>query len=347
MQVILDGIIYSLQRQGGISVYFDELRTHLAESGVDHRVLLFGSAFNGSRAEFGQGRSYRARVFERYRKCPIEYRNTEGSVFHSSYYRIPSRQMPSVVTVHDFVYEKYISGPARIVHNWQKGMAIDRASAIICISESTKKDLLKFFPHSASKRIFVIPNGVSEVFQRDFDVIRDRSLILFVGKRDGYKNFTTLAKALCHLPTYRLVCIGGGPISEGELAEISEDVACRISYGGLVSSSELNRYYNMAHCLVYPSLYEGFGLPVIEAMRAGCPVVSSNCEAVVEVGGEALTIAADMCPESLAAAVRKLEDPEYYKQHVESGYTRSAYYSWKRCHSATLEVYRSVSEQIQ
>jgi mannosyltransferase len=103
--------------------------------------------------------------------------------------------------------------------------------------------------------------------------------------------------------------------------------------------------YNQAVCLLYPSSYEGFGIPVVEAMRAGCPVVSVECKAVMEVGGDALTIAEGLDPRALADAIIKTTSSDR-KNLIEKGLSMAQTYSWEKTHAKTLEVYRSLSVDI-
>lgn len=339
--VVIDGIAFSLQRTGGISVYFRSLLDVLAEEQGDVSLLL-EEPISQQIEKFGQNifsirRS--ARLFERYRPCRLP-KNT--SVFHSSYYRLPNqRNVPTVVTVYDFIYERYQQGPRQWVHTAQKNAAIRAAQSIICISQSTKDDLLKFVGETPGQTIHVIHCGVSEAFHNLNHEPSTVPYALFVGQRSGYKNFTLALEALKYLPELELHCVGGGAIHPNELECVPESVASRVKHLGFVTDDALNVLYNRALCLVYPSSYEGFGIPVVEAMRAGCPVVSTSCKAVLEVGRDALTVVSESDPRSMADAILKTASSERTNL-IQTGLAVAQGYSWEATHRQTLEVYRSL-----
>lgn len=341
MTITIDGIIFSLQQQGGISVYFNKLLDYLT---VQHKPATL-TLENPTRQELvGYGGdvsvlSRPARPLERFRTCRV----LPGvSVFHSSYYRLPSEhRLPTVVTVHDFIYERYQRGPRQWVHTVQKNAAIRAAQAVICISESTKDDLLEFVGETPGQTIHVIHNGVSDGFRSLSLEPSATPYVLFVGQRGGYKNFRLALKAMAFLPDLELHCVGGGPIRPDELKSVPESVAGRVRHLGFVSDEELNVLYDRALCLLYPSSYEGFGIPVIEAMRAGCPVVSADCKAVLEVGRDALTIVAEPDPRAMADAILKTASSDRASL-VQKGLAVAQGYSWDATHRQTLEVYRSL-----
>ncbi|TAF37770.1 MAG: glycosyltransferase family 1 protein, partial [Alphaproteobacteria bacterium] len=212
-EIILDGIIFSIQRYGGISVYFKELLKVIANSSYSVDLLLDAPLMQSLDDIAGSAKvTHRtARYFERFRPC-----RTSGKrgVYHSSYYRTPSSgpHMPTVVTVHDFIHEKFGRGLRSFAHSAQKRLAIKSAQAIICISETTKADLIDLVGIGAAQTVHVIPNGVSETFKpiaKSGNVAKP--FMLFVGERRRYKNFRLAAQALAHLEGLELWAIGGGP----------------------------------------------------------------------------------------------------------------------------------------
>jgi mannosyltransferase len=342
MTVCIDGIIFSLQKHGGITVYFRELLSHLITLEVPVRLTLELPLAQDikSVSKRLESVSRKARVFERYRSCRL---GKGGSVFHSTYYRSPSPPaIPKVVTVHDFIYERTACGPRRWVHMHQKHSAIRQAQALICVSESTREDLLTWVGVRADQVVHVIPNGVSSIFRPIPVKPSEEAFILFVGGRAGYKNFSFILDALHYLPDFKLYCVGGGPLRDDEFRGRNLNVKDRVRYLGFISDKELNIAYNQAVCLVYPSRYEGFGIPVVEAMRAGCPVISLNCKAVVELGADALERLDDEDPKALAESVNRLCELAYREQRVLVGLERSKTYDWSRCHDQTLSVYESL-----
>lgn len=341
--ITIDGIVFSLQGHGGISVYFHTLLDYLKRQRVPATLTM---EIPARQAVGGGGEAMsvirrRARWLERYRTCRVPQGT---SVFHSSYYRRPDGgNFPTAVTVHDFIYERFSSGPRRWVHTIQKHSAIRAAHAIICVSDATKQDLLEFVGVKNEQSIHVIHNGVSDIFRPLGLTQPAASYVLYVGQRAGYKNFPLALNALAFLPDFELYCVGGGALHSRELAGVPDLVARRVRHAGLVDEEALNSLYNQAACLVYPSTYEGFGIPVVEAMRAGCPVVSVACRAVMEVGRDALTIAEEPDPRALADAILKTVSADR-SFLIERGLSVARDYSWDKTHAQTLAVYRSLAD---
>ena len=347
MNVHIDGIIFSLQQYGGISVYFREL---LSRFNAEHDVTLTleGPLQQSLEAKNFPGIRFidrTSRLFERIRTSRKPGRN-HFDVFHSSYYRRPEHHsQPSVVTVHDFFPHRFPDSPKNRLKSLMINSAIKQADHIICISETTKEELFTFVPVRQDQRVSVIYNGVSDIY-RPLDSNSKPSLhykrpfILFVGQRGGYKNFKLAIQALEHLSGMDLFCVGGGAFGFDELVNVSQNTQSRIHHLGFVEMEQLNILYNNAHCLLYPSEYEGFGIPVIEAMRAGCPVVSLNCKAVVEVGGAALNISYDSSDAlSLAQVIKDLYDDNLRLRIRKLGFEQSHQFGWDRCFKETMEIY--------
>ncbi len=350
MRVHIDGIIFSLQKHGGITTYFRELfRRFKPEHGVCLTLEQPAQqTFSNADALAVQRLERPGRLLERMRRArPAS--DQRFDVYHSTYYRRPiDASQPSIVTVHDFVYQRFVRGQKKWRHQWQMVGAIRQAQHIICISEATRQDLLEFVPIRASQQISVIHHGAPECFHplQDEELAPTKGncpFILFVGQRAGYKNFSLALSALSLLPDFELHCVGGGPLSEEELASVPSTTRDRVRHLGFVDDARLNLLYNQAECLLYPSLYEGFGIPVLEAMRAGCPVVCIDCKAVIEIGGAALCVSEDARdPTSLAKAVMATTDPQIRAKLQGLGLERCQQFSWDRCFDQTLAAYRSL-----
>lgn len=329
MKVFLDCIIYGIRKTGGIVVYTDELINSLKQHNVDYVAS-----------------SKDVNFFDKYvgRYLPSRVPRQSFDVFHSSYYRVPGRQVPTVVTVHDFIYEKLFSGVKRKVHSWQKFKSIYSADAIICVSHATKADLLEY-THGRidEKNIHVIHNGVSESFTYLNSYDSNNSYALFVGKRDGYKNFKLAVDAVRRIDGLKLVSVGGGEFGREEVNYLGEEnIGTKFINYSVVSEARLNQLYNGAVCLLYMSSYEGFGIPVIEAMRSGCPVINIPCKAIAEVAhGASITVADFSDVKNIADAVIQCSGSGR-EEIIKKGFDMSSRYSWSRTHSETIDVYRTL-----
>ncbi len=335
--ICIDGIIFLWHRNGGIGVYFNELIGYFDRELIEYRKYTFE---NHDGENPGVHKYLKPRIFERYRRFNVD---VKYDIFHSSYYRIPQDpKINSVVTVHDFIYELAMPGPRQWLHSWQKFKAIRRANHVICISENTKKDLLHFFPDFPPENITTIYNGVSDIFRPLMEKPHSygaRPFVIFVGARGGYKNFEKLARALVLLSEIDLVCVGGGDLRPTELSMLDSTIPKRYRHLGHVSTEGLNKLYNAALCLVYPSEYEGFGIPVIESMRSGCPVIALNRSSIPEISGGCGLLINEAEPRLLAGAIESMLDNSRRRVLAEKGIIWSRNFSWERTAKATVAVY--------
>ena len=337
MMLIYDDIIYDLQKSGGISAYWDNLKKEIQKQFVINSL-------NGNNLLRD---SILPLSIQRYLNFKINY--TSKNILHSSYYRISkNRNSKNIVTVHDFVYEYYSFGIKKMIHVLQKKNAILNADRIICISENTKKDLLKFYPTIGERKIKVVYHGVSEEF---FKIKKDKSILenpnlnnlIFVGKRNGYKNFQILIDYLSNNHDYNLILVGGGSLSKKEKKALKN-----ISYQHHqnISNSELNSLYNNSIALIYPSLYEGFGLPIIEALKAGCPVICNDGSSTKEIGDRYVlkgNISADFIEKSL----KKLENLKFREKIISDGIEYASNFTWEKTAQKTIELYKELWEEFQ
>ena len=267
-------------------------------------------------------------------------------VFHPTQYQpyfIDIIDRPYVVTIHDMVSEIYNNNP---LNTKNKSVIIPKADSIIAISENTKNDILMFYPEINPDKINVIYHGFK---QSTFDIIPNKygNYILYVGQRAGYKNFNNFLDAIIpllqHDKTLNLVCTGT-PFNNSELEKIklaNIQGRCHSSY---VSDNELSSLYHNAKVFVFPSLYEGFGLPILEAFGNNCPVCMSNASCFPEIGGDAAIYFNPNSISSIRESVKEVVYSSNLANDLRSkGKERIKLFSWEKNAALHLEVYKSIS----
>jgi mannosyltransferase len=346
MRVGLDSIIFGLQRFGGISTYWIELARGLAQrEGIETELLMPSQLISGRAAEIAamalprRIERVRSRI-ARYLPAPAM---TDCDIQHSSYYRLPARRGPaSVVTVYDFIYERYRSGAARQVHSLQKRRAVAAADAVICISDNTRDDLLTRWPDIDASKVVTVPLAVDHAsWFPDAKVLASQGLVLFVGQRGGYKRFDLAVEALASLPQLSLGIVGP-PLTAAERADLEARLPGRYQSFSDIDNAQLRRLYCSAHALLFPSDYEGFGLPLLEAMACGCPVVAAHQSCLPEVGGDAVLWAREQRVADYAAALMQLADADKRRAAVSAGLARAGIFTWDNTVTRTVEVYRQL-----
>ena len=334
--IVFDGVVFSWYPSGGVAVYFKEIYSELVRKNIDSVFYNYcNETFDWPSTQL------HPRFLERYR----DFDKDVGDIFHSTYYRIPSssNQAKIVTTVHDFTYERYVGGARQLVHSWQKFRAIRASDMVICVSQNTKKDLLEYLPDFPESRIAVIYNGVSDVFRPlNEQYVESSKYVLFVGARGGYKNFIMAVDAVSILNDINLVCVGGGGFSYSELRVLKKKLPNRFFHKGRVSTEELNSLYNGALCLLYPSLYEGFGIPLIESMRAGCPVIAANNSSIPEVVGDVGGLVNESHPEFFSREIELLLNEDVRFNRVEKGFEQAKKFSWESTANQTIDVYEKL-----
>lgn len=354
MPIIFDNIVFSLQKAGGISVVWYELLSRIIrDKSFNCRFIDYGgnNIFRNKLALdenkiFGSNRNG---LNSRY--LPVKIKSDMPFIFHSSYYRVCSTSSAyNITTVHDFTYEYFRSGLAKRLHSWQKFQAVKHSAAVVCISENTKKDLLKFMPDIDEDKIHVIYNGVSEDY---FEIDKGKpvdlpfpsgSYIVFVGSRTGYKNFDFVVKTIAE-SDLNLVIVGSKLTKEE--VEFVERYFSKNRYKcmGFLINQDLNIIYNHAMALAYPSSYEGFGIPVLEAQRAGCPVIALNTSSIPEVIGETPCLMDELSEEEFLSKLNLLRDKDTRNAVVRKGVENSKRFSWDKMYKEYIELYKTLWAQ--
>jgi mannosyltransferase len=346
MRVGLDSIVFGLQRFGGISTYWIELARRLdARTDADPQLLMPRTVISGRAAEIAalglpERRELLPTRAARYLPAPVM---RDCAVQHSSYYRLPAGRGPaSVVTVYDFIYERYRSGAARALHTHQKRRAVERADAVICISEHTREDLVRRWPHVDPAKVVTVPLAVDHTAWYPTAAGASSGQVLFVGQRGGYKRFDLALAAVASLPGLSLAIVGP-PVTPEEQAQLDRLLPGRHRVFAGISNEELRGLYGQAHALVFPSDYEGFGLPLLEAMACDCPVVAAHKSCLPEVGGDAASWAMEQRVEDYAAALARLSDSDTRAAAIAAGHAQAASFTWDRTVDETFAIYRQLA----
>lgn len=352
MTVFLDDFIYSLQSVGGISVYWTSVLNEINKIAYGNIALIRMTASKNILSpdlkwtkiiipETNLPFSL-SRILPFYKKLPAK------SIFHSSYLRVSlQKEVCNVVTIHDLAAElNKIKGIRRWLKLALQRFAIKHADGIICVSETTKKSLLEHYPKLDKNNVKVIHHGCSDAFYPHPEKKEHEKLVLFIGGRGEYKNFKVCVQALSRFPGYRLLMIGGGPLSKNEQIFLRQELGERFSHTENVSTEKLNSYYNKAFCLLYPSFYEGFGMPVLEAMKAGCPVISTNISAIREVAADSAILVNEFWDtEAYIKALHFLENRLEREELIKKGIERAKLFSWEKHCEEQLSFYQFVYHQ--
>jgi mannosyltransferase len=341
MKIIYDDIIYSLQRVGGISLYWSQLGTYLDQ---DIHLLYSGYEKNIFLPDFKSKKIIKNNIllFERYKNVKVPEK--EPFIFHSSYYRYcKNKNAINITTVHDCTYEYFRHDIKSILHKVQLRNSINNSKGIICVSENTKKDVMKFYPNYRGL-IKVIYEGYSIEYKKLN--IAKKNTVLFIGARDTHENFNYAIRVMEGLPDLILQIVGGGFLRKEEIVTLNKYIPGRYEYYDWLTNEDLNKKYNETYFLLYPSLYEGFGLPIIEAQSAGCPVVCCNVSALPEVGGDAAVYISGNDIDEDIKIISKLKDKYYYETIREKGLENCRRFSWEKCAKETADFYRQVYNNV-
>jgi mannosyltransferase len=359
--LILDSAIFDLQIDGGISRYWFELISNLARRHDEWNLTLFADPH--TRNKFGRRlieetsekpnvrvHAYAPRQIGRI-FGPWLSNDYKGFLWQSSYYRVPIHpRISSVCTVYDFIYERYASPVQARLHAWIKRRAILAASQIICISDATKRELRGLYPEVSDKKCHVIHLGPSAAFHAAKSAVGQTGrrpnapYVLFVGGRGGYKNFTVVVRATEAVAGQELVIVGGGKLSRSESELLRERLPNRHRIFEIPTDEMLCDLYQGATGLVYLSRFEGFGLPPLEAMASGCPVIAMDTSSIPEVVGDAGILLSSEDPAAVAEAIRAVTVHERRMRIIAKGLKRAAMFSWDRAVDETVGIYeRAIS----
>jgi len=331
LRLSLDDVILRLQPFGGISTYWRELTAGLTALRVQYDLVTRRPAIR------------------------IEPAFTPGSLFHSSYYRFGiGRGARTITTVHDLIHERGLltSLPSRMFVTYRKAL-FRLTDGFVCVSEQTKRDLLEIYPNeSRSKPIQVAQHGnplSSFIAGASMPPVESTStarekVFVFVGTRQGYKSFGVALEAFSlsglSKENYRLVCTGA-PFSDAECEQLDAmGLRERVISTGQLSTEDIYKLYGKALALIYPSIYEGFGLPVLEAMTFGCIPLVADIDPMRSISQGVVSAFPPGDASALALQMQAVTSPEFAAAAAKRAQARARDFEWKASIESHVSLYR-------
>ena len=365
MKIAFDHQTFTMQSYGGISRYYTTLVDELLKQGQDSKVFagfhrnnylgdLPNGVVKGLKLKKYPPKSHRFFQLLSHGSSQLETKFWQPDIIHETYYSaLPTLKTDAirVTSVYDMIHELFsdqFSSRDRTT-KWKK-KTFNRVDHIISISNSTKRDLIDLFGIDEAK-VSVVHLGVDlRAFQQPKieNKFRDQPYLLYVGSRSGYKNFNGFLKACACSNLIRnkikIVAFGGGVFSNEEISRINA-LGFKREFVQHVGGSDqlLASLYANALCFVYPSLYEGFGLPPLEAMAAKCPVVSSNTSSMPEVVNQAGVYFDPYNIDEICSTIETVVlDKNLRYELVQLGLENIKLFSWSKCANETLEIYKTL-----
>lgn len=363
MKIAFDHQIFTQQSYGGVSRYFTEIAAELSRQ---QDVRIFSPLHQNYYLKYLSNsvcRGFNIASVSRHLPRVISATNRilnyipmkrwRPDIIHETYYTsAPSgpKDCLRVTTVHDMTHELF---PEYFNSNDQtavlKKISINRADKIICISHNTKNDLINLL-NTPPEKISVVYLGQRDLIKKPetpFVKREGRPYLLYVGNRKGYKNFHGFIRAFASSEKlkndFNIIAFGGGAFNDAEKAlfkELRLDSKKIIQING--SDRELSTAYLNARAFVYPSIYEGFGLPPLEAMNNQCPVFSSNSSSMPEVIGEAGIYFSPLDHDDMKSTMEEnVYDDTLLRDLVKKGLDRTKLFSWQKCAQETQKVYQA------
>lgn len=367
MKILYDHQIFTNQVYGGISRYFYELMNQFSQNQdvkfeislkysnnhylknvnfTNHKTFFKDKNFKGKTHII-------ASINELHNKRLLIKHDFD--VFHPTYYNPHFLKYiddkPFVVTVYDMIHELYpeLFSNKSNVAEWKK-ILTKKAKIILSISENTKKDLIEIYdiPENKVKVVYLANSLISSNFltidklKEKYDI--SKPYLLYVGSRNSYKNFCMLLDVYSNhfSKNFGLICFGGNAFNKVELEKIAN---IKNSYKVIqLSGSDilLASLYKHAFCFVFPSLYEGFGIPPLEAMSMGCPIIASNASSIPEVVDDAAILFDPHSKDELIDSIESLYDGSKRNDLIKRGFEHEKKFSWEKMANETLDIYKSI-----
>ena len=366
MKILYDHQIFSSQIYGGISRYFFELMKNFEN---DNRVKYDLSLRYSKNHYLNKYNDLKYKPFfknfnfrGKYRLINILNKNIskkllikgDYDIFHPTYYdpyflNILNNK-PFVLTIYDMIHEIYSEVfPLKDKTSKRKKILAQKATKIIAISENTKKDIIRFFSIEENKiEVTYLANSFNmNKDDKILNVVTPEKYILFVGSRGGYKNFNLFIEAISTLlvedAELNVVCVGGGNFKEMEKEKFKKLNIVNKIFQYSISDNILAYLYQKAIAFVFPSLYEGFGIPILEAFACGCPIICSRTSSLPEVAGGAAIYFDPTDKLSMLDSIEKvIYNDELKKQLVNKGIEREKEFTWKKTADKTKKIYEEI-----
>jgi len=367
MKILYNHQIFK-QEYGGISRYFVELANNLAKYKNKKVTIKINSPFfknnylsninqdvffSGLKVPNFKGSARLCSVMNSF-ITPILSKHYDPDLIHETYYNNISRnnaRTKKIITVHDMTHERFpdLFTKKKDKTAEQKKIAVTEADHVICTSKNTQKDLVDIL-NIDIKKTSVIYHGFSlttNKINKPQGREGRRPYLLYVGSRYGYKNFIRFSKAYAAPKIknfFDLIIFGGGRLNDKELSlfdklKIPRETIQQVNG----DDAMLAGYYKYASLFVYPSLYEGFGIPPLEAMSYGCPVACSNTSSITEVVGQAAILFDPYSVDSMKDNIISILNNDKIKSSLMlKGFKQIESFSWKKCAIETYEVYKNV-----
>ena len=365
MKIQYDHQIFTAQEYGGVSRYFYELAKELDaldNMEIDISLLLSNNHYISNKNLTNhidllpKNKSiWKYRFFNIINKTysiqNLKKQNID--IFHPTYYDpyfldyIGNK--PFILTIYDMIHEKFknMFSTSDKVSIYKKRLA-EKATKIIAISESTKMDLIEFFGIDESKiEVIYLGNSMFPEFKENTKLKIPNKYILFIGSRIEYKNFKRFIKSISKILNQDnklyLICVGGGKFNNQELKFFSElNIISQIIQYSL-DDNTLALLYKYAQVFVFPSLYEGFGIPILESFACTCPLLCSNTSSLPEVAGDGAYYFDPYSEESMRNAIIKVLESNYLQEELkQKGSERLKRFSWETTAIETKKIYEGV-----
>lgn len=352
--IVIDGIIFSVQKNGGgISVTWENYLEQLANSSLASKILVIDRNRTAPRfpnlAYVNIDASSKKREDDTHPVFLSTLCSKYAAVLFISTYFTYSVNTKNLLVLYDFVPE-YLGWNLELREWAEKKNAILNSSTIISISESTRNDLYKYYP-SYKHQISVIYLAVTRNYTiKSRDYIENKyniktPYILLSGHRWPHKNHDLVFNSLKHIsdriPPFSILLTGGNP----ELEDHFKSKIGHVEYSvRQIDAEDMPSIYSHALVLIYPSKYEGFGLPILEAMEYECPVITCRNSSLAEVGGEACIYVSEDDPEQLASQIELICKPEIRSNYVLMGKVQAKKFSWEKSGD---ELCHEISKQLE